>query len=122
MLTRIKQLVPAAIVLLPMIAGAQQVGSIENLLGLFLRILNQYIVPLIVAIAVVWFMWGIIQYVTAGDSEDKRKEGTWKMVYGIIAIFVILSVWGLVNILQGTFGTAGQQIPGGLPDLPGPQS
>jgi predicted PurR-regulated permease PerM len=121
MLTKVKSLIPGAVLLLPAIALAQRVGSIEDLLGLFLRLLNNYIVPLIVAIAVVYFMWGVVQFVTAGGDEEKRTTGRNTMIYGIVAIFVILSVWGLVNILNGTFGTANQSNPQQLPNLPQPR-
>jgi glycerol-3-phosphate acyltransferase PlsY len=57
----------------------------------------------------------------AGGDEEKRTTGRNTMIYGIVAIFVILSVWGLVNILNGTFGTANQSNPQQLPNLPQPR-
>ena len=69
------------------------------------------VVPVLLGIAVVVFIWGVIRYITAGESDEKRKAGRNLMIYGIIAIFVIVSIWGLVAILQELTGTTGGVIP-----------
>lgn len=63
-----------------------------------------YSVPFFVALAVVLFLVGLAKYVGNGDNEEKRTEGTKLMVYGILGLFVIVAVWGLVSIVTGTFG------------------
>ena len=62
------------------------------------------VVPLLLALGLVYFLWGVVKYVTAGGNEDKMKEGRSLVVYGIIALFVMISVFGLVRILTNTFG------------------
>ena len=62
------------------------------------------IVPLLITIALVIFIWGIISYITAGADEDKRAEARNVILYGVIGLFAIVSVWGLVAIIQNTFG------------------
>ncbi len=105
-------------ILLPLFAFAQA-GSIEELFDTIFNLLNQ-LVPILIAIAVVYFIWGVLQFVTAGADEEKRKSGRNTMIFGIIAIFVIVSVWGLVNILEGTFGLSEEgALPG--PELPSPR-
>ena len=59
------------------------------------------VVPLLLTLGLVYFLWGITKYVTAGGDEDKMKEGKNLVVYGIIALFVMISVFGFVRI-QGT--------------------
>ncbi len=67
------------------------------------------IIPLIISIALVLFLIGIVQFVTAGGDEEKRAAARGMIVFGIIALFVMVSVWGFVNILARTFfGTNGQ--------------
>ena len=65
------------------------------------------VVPLIISLAVVYFIWQVFRYAIAGNEEDKAKAKT-HMIWGIVGIFVMVSVWGLVGILTSTFGTAGQ--------------
>ncbi len=61
------------------------------------------IIPIVIALGLVYFVWGIISYVIASDEEAKTT-GRDRMIYGIIGLAVIVAVWGLVNILLNTFG------------------
>ncbi len=60
------------------------------------------LVPLIVALTLLVFIWGIFQLVRS-NSEDSRQEAIAVITYGIISLFVMVSVWGLVSILTSTF-------------------
>lgn len=69
-----------------------------------MRIISK-IIPLLVAVAVLIFIWGVLKYILAGsDDATKRTEARGFMIWGIIAIFVMVSVWGLVGILQKATG------------------
>lgn len=84
---------------------AQNNGPIRNFSGLvafFIGLIKQTI-PLIISLTVLVFLWGIFKLVVSGDSEDKRNEAKTIMFYGIVSLFVMVSVWGLVRILTGTF-------------------
>ncbi|MEK7621929.1 MAG: pilin [Patescibacteria group bacterium] len=61
------------------------------------------LVVLIVALALIYFLLGVLKYIQSAGDDTKRKEGTTMMTYGIIALFVMVSVWGLVRVLQNTF-------------------
>lgn len=77
----------------------------QTLITLICRV-NQIlgvIVPALIALGVVYFIWGVISYVVAGD-EEKKSAGRNKMVYGIIGLAVIIALWGLVGVLTRTFG------------------
>ena len=54
-------------------------------------------------LATVIFLWGVIQYITAGGEEEKIKSGRTYMLWGIIALFVMVAVWGLVGVITATF-------------------
>lgn len=57
---------------------------------------------LLMAFAIVMFVWYIIQFFIKPDS-DKKEAGNYVM-YSVIGFFVILSIWGIVRILTNTFG------------------
>lgn len=61
------------------------------------------ILVFLISLAVVWFIWNVIRYAMSSDEEGKGKAKS-QMIWGIIAIAVIVSVWGIVAILQGAFG------------------
>jgi len=71
-----------------------------------LIIIQGVIDPLIIlvfALALVYFLWGVSRYIWHGGDEAKRTEGYQMMIYGVIALFVMVSVWSLVAILENTF-------------------
>ena len=59
--------------------------------------------PIIVALALIFFFYGLAKYILNSGDEEKRTEGKGIMIWGIIALFVMVSVWGLVNLLANTF-------------------
>ena len=79
--------------------------TIEGILCKARSILNT-IVPLLVTLGVVYFVWGVVQYIMTGD-EAKKKEGRTKMIYGIIGLVVIITMWGIVGLITNTFGVSG---------------
>ncbi|MFA6315556.1 MAG: pilin [Candidatus Paceibacterota bacterium] len=59
---------------------------------------------LLIALAVVYIVWNVVIYMIK-PSEGDRTEAGKAILYGIIGLFIIVSIWGLVNILIGTFST-----------------
>ncbi len=82
---------------LPMIASA---ATLDSIIGLVDRTIKE-LVPIVISLAVLVFLYGVVKWLwTDGDS---KKEGATYMVWGVIALFVMVSVWGLVGLLQQTF-------------------
>lgn len=75
--------------------------SIFNILGIISSIFA-IVIPLLVTIAVIWVIIGVIKYITADDDETQATARK-TILHGIIAVFVIVSIWGLVAILNQTF-------------------
>ncbi len=57
----------------------------------------------LMALAVVWFIWNVIKY-TMSEDEGEKEKAKGQMIWGVIAIAVSISVWGLVALLQVAFG------------------
>ncbi len=83
------------------LASGPHVG---NLLNYITCLIGSSVIPLIFSLAIVVFIWGVVQFVMATDDEAKKKKGKEFMLWGIIALAVMVSVWGLVNIIGSTFG------------------
>ena len=96
----IKKIIPFGLLALPFAAGA--VESANDLFNLIEEILGK-LAPMLVAIAVIVLLVAIINYIRAGEDEEKREKAKSLMIYGIIGLFVMISLWGLVAILSGTF-------------------
>jgi predicted membrane channel-forming protein YqfA (hemolysin III family) len=88
--------------LAPVLTFAQ--GSGDDAFGILQTIgdLLNAVIPVVILLGVVYFVWGVVSYVIASDEEAK-KSGKNRMIYGIIGLAVIVALWGLVNILVDTF-------------------
>lgn len=85
--------------LAPSVALAATVDSVLDKTGNLIGTAT----PIIVALALLYFFWGLARYILNSGDEEKKAEGRNIMIWGIIALFVMISVWGLVNILANTF-------------------
>lgn len=104
---------------LPVLVLAQSATSIpdprqpSNLSDLVTMILGfiAYLIPLLIAIGLLVFLWGMAKFILHAEEEDEREEGRKLMLWGAIGLFVMVSFWGLTKILLGTFGF-GFKFPG----------
>lgn len=90
--------------LLPAFAFTQSQESFPDFVDRIILLIFKPITLLIGGLAVIYFLVGVLKYIQSADNEEKRKEGTMMMTYGIIALFVMVSLWGLVGVLDRTFG------------------
>lgn len=79
-----------------------QYHSITDVFQLILAVIDA-LIPLVLVAAVAVFLWGLFKLLRAAGNEIDYEEGRNIMVYGIIGIFVMTAVWGLVAFLNGTF-------------------
>jgi len=79
--------------------------QIKTLIDLINRMnaVGSRIIPFLISIAAFIVILGVVGYIRQGDNEEKRAEGRMFIIWGIVSIFVMLSIWGFVNILVGTF-------------------
>ena len=62
------------------------------------------VIPIIFALAIIYFFWGVVQYIRGAGDPKKASERKSLMIYGVLAIAVMVSVYGLVTWLQDTLG------------------
>jgi len=68
--------------------------------------------PTLVALAFAFFVWGLIGFLTHSGDETARVEGKNRIVWGLAALFVLVSIWGIVTLLQTfVFGGAPNPAP-----------
>ena len=93
--------------------------TFQNLLCYITGIINDSIIPLIFALAVVSFVWGTVQFfILNAEDEKKREQGRQFMIWGVVALAVMLSVWGLVEMLGSTFDIDTSVLPRVTPPPP----
>ncbi len=88
------------VVAAPFLASAA--GTIGDIIGMFITWLG-WIVPALITLAIGYFIWGVIQFMSASDEEAK-KLGRTRIINGLIGLFVIVAFWGIIAVVQRTFG------------------
>ncbi len=79
--------------------------DIFDFLLLIIKFIDNYLVPLIFAVAFIVFLYGVFTYFIAeAGNDEKRKEGRKYALYGIIGFVIIIAVWGIVNLLISSLG------------------
>ncbi|MEI6296442.1 MAG: hypothetical protein WCO84_02225 [bacterium] len=81
------------------------VNSSLDFRGFLKNIMDQLdLIPqFIIGLAVLYLMLNIFTYIQSGSDLKKLEEATKMITYSVIAIFIMMSVWGLVRVLIGTF-------------------
>ena len=68
-------------------------------------------VPALVTVALMVYVMSAVVLVARAQNDEARKTGRKRMLWGIIGIFVMVSVWGFVAILQDVFGIGSSTVP-----------
>ncbi|MFA7302187.1 MAG: hypothetical protein WC030_00345 [Candidatus Paceibacterota bacterium] len=87
-------------------------STICGIAGTILYIINSVLVPVLFAVAFIFFLYGIAQaYIFSKGDADKVSEGHRLVLWGVVAFAIMISIWGLVNIVANTFGLSGTYAP-----------
>jgi hypothetical protein len=118
-----KLAVPAAILATPLAAsaasGRADFAYFNELLGGIYNILTG-LIPIIIGIAVIMFLWGLVGYMTTSEG-DKKKSYKSFIFTGVIVLFVMTTLWGIIRFLRDILSIDSAD-PGNAPGIPKPGS
>lgn len=78
-------------------------GEFETLLKNILDFTNDVLIPFIIGIGFLVFVWGMFKYFIAGGADEgKREEGKSLMIYATLGFVLIIVFWGIVNLLTSS--------------------
>ena len=77
------------------------VGGIVNLFG----ILVASLIPIASMLAILFFFYGLALYILKAGDPEAAAEGKSIMIWGILALFVMTSIYGIIGFLQRSTGT-----------------
>ncbi|MFM2424333.1 MAG: Type secretion system pilin [Candidatus Parcubacteria bacterium] len=108
--------------ILPFSVGAQGIaggdetgGEIGDFLTSILDFVDSIIIPFILSIGFLIFVWGMFKYfIQGGDNDDEKEKGKSLIMYAIAGFVVIAAFWGIVNIITQGIGLDDE----GLRDTP----
>lgn len=62
------------------------------------------IILLIFSAGVFFFMWGLVRFLMNLDNPEGRKTGQNHMLWGIVGVFIMATVFGIISIITNTLG------------------
>jgi hypothetical protein len=87
-------------------------SNICQVAATIINVINGVLVPVLFALAFIFFLYGIAKtYIFSAGDEEERKKGHKLVLWGIIAFAIMISIWGLVNVVANTFGLYGIGAP-----------
>src|SRR4051812_25601670 len=75
------------------------------------NILNP-LIELAFIVALVVFLFGVMEFIRGAANEEKRTKGKQHMLWGIIGLFIMMGVFGIITILTDTLGIKGVKFNG----------
>ena len=113
-----KKFIITTLVLAPTLAFAQQLSNINTFvtsIGSLVRIAT----PIVVGLALLAFFWGLVKFIFAQGNEEGKADAKKIMLWGLVALFVMIAVWGLVNFIGTNLGINPTATPTVVPSIPG---
>ncbi len=99
-----KKIITVLAILVPSAVMAQTLNNVDSLANRLTNIGNIFLAVLM-ALAFIFVIWHGVMFIIKAADEEARKAHKSGVIWGIIGLAVILSVWGLVNMLKGSFQT-----------------
>jgi hypothetical protein len=78
--------------------------SVDALIAKINAAIINPIIALLFALAFVIFLWGVAQMIRHADSEKDRAAGQQHILWGVIGMFIMVAVKGIIAIISTTFG------------------
>ena len=111
-----KKIIIGALLMAPAFAFAQDLSGIDNLAAGFGTVVKT-LIPIMMALAVLAFFWGLVKYIASASDEAAKEGGKTLMIWGMIALFVMVALWGILGWVQGQLGLNGTIISSTPPDF-----
>jgi len=93
----------ALLLVLPAVASAQSLQPLANLISAIARLVGA-LVPILITLALVVFFFGLVRYLWGAGGKGDHSKGKQLMIWGLISLFVMVSVWGIVRLAQDALG------------------
>ena len=97
--------------------GGTGLGSLANTI---INLINGVLVPLLFSVAFIVFLYGVFKkYIWSRGDEAEVEAGHKLILWGLLGFVVMISVWGLVNVVATSFGLTGYSAPCPPSSIPG---
>ena len=84
-------------------AAVQTPTDLAGIIKIFTDI-GLAIIPFLGAVAFLIFVWGVARFIKSAGSEKEIKESKNLLIWGVVGLLILVSIWGIMAFLQGEFG------------------
>jgi succinate dehydrogenase/fumarate reductase cytochrome b subunit len=85
-------------------------ASLDTFIAKVDELIINPLIGLLFALAVIYFLYGVFQFIANQENEEKKTAGKSHMLWGIIGITIMMGVWVILGIVLNTFGISKSQI------------
>lgn len=86
-------------------------ASIDNFLASVNKHIFNPLIYFLFAVAFVVFLFGVVKFLANQDNESERSTGKKHMIFGLIGLTIMFTVWALINIIVGTLNISDDVTP-----------
>ena len=61
------------------------------------------LIALLFALAVVFFLYGVFEFIANQENEEKKTTGKQHMLWGVVGITIMMGVFMIMNMILKTF-------------------
>lgn len=76
----------------------------EGLINRFVTYIINPLIAILFALALALFMWGIARFIWSADDETSREQGKKHMIWGLVGMLIMVSVYGILNVATSLLG------------------
>ena len=85
-------------------------ASVDSLVANANRLIINPLITLLFALALVYFLYGMVEFMFNQTNEEKKTSGKSHMLWGIIGLTIMMGVWAILGIILNTFGISKSEI------------
>src|SRR3990167_6469787 len=82
-------------------------GGLDKLVHNVNKFIINPLIVLLFALALAYFLWGVFDFLSNQENEEKKTSGKKHMLFGIIGITIMMGVWFFLNLIISTFNIEG---------------
>ena len=86
-------------------------ASIDSFIANVNREIINPLILLLFALALAYFLYGVLQFLTNATNDEKKTAGKSHMLWGVVGITIMMGVWTILNIVLSTLNLQGQINP-----------
>ena len=60
------------------------------------------LIALLFALAIMYFLYGVVEFISNQENEEKKTKGKSHMIWGVVGITIMMGVWGILGIILST--------------------